>query len=219
MTSIEVFSYWRSSAAWRVRIALELKRIDYRISAVNLIADGGQQHAETYRALSPEALVPSIRHDGFQLSQSLAICEYLDALWPEPALLPSDPRDAARVRSFCALIACDTHPLNNLRVLQYLENVLEQPDAVRKQWYHHWLACALPALEARVAARSTAFAFGAAPGLAECYLIPQLYNARRFDFDLAACPALVDIEMRCQELPAFVASHPDQQPDKPKTQG
>ncbi len=216
MRCVEVFSYWRSSAAWRVRIALELKALDYQIRPVNLVADGGQQFSKDYRTLSPEALVPSIRHDGFELSQSLAICEYVDTLCPAPALIPADPREAARVRSFCALIACDTHPLNNLRVLKYLENVLGQAEDVRTQWYHHWLAQALPALEARVAARTSAFAFTATPGLAECFLIPQLYNARRFDFDLSDCPALVDIEKRCLALPAFVATHPDQQPDKPQ---
>ena len=215
MAAVEIFSYWRSSAAWRVRIALELKGIDYRIHPVHLIQDGGQQFSQAYRALRPEALVPSMRHAGFELSQSLAICEYLEATWPQPALLPANPQDAARVRSFCALIACDTHPLNNLRVLRYLEHDLGVAEATRTRWYHHWLDAALPALEARVAARATAFAYADQPGLAECFLIPQLFNARRFEIPLEAYPALLDLEARCLALPAFLKSHPDQQPDNP----
>ncbi len=213
--SLELYSYWRSSAAWRVRLALNLKGLDYQIRPVHLVEGGGEQFSPAYRKLSPESLVPSLVHDGWPLSQSLAICEYLEATWPQPALLPDDARAAAAVRSFCALIACDTHPLNNLRVLKYLGEDLQLDDAARNAWYRHWIGRAFGALQARVAGRSTDFAFSDTPGMAECFLVPQIYNARRFDCPLADYPDLLDIDARCAELPAFRAAHPDAQIDKP----
>ncbi len=214
--ALTLHSYWRSSAAWRVRIALELKGLDYEIRPVHLLKDGGEQHRADYRQHSPEGLVPSLVHDDWSLSQSLAICEYLEACWPQPALLPADARGAARVRSFCALIACDTHPLNNLRVLRYLEDPLGLTEDARKQWYQHWIARAFSALEARLQDRSSRFAFADTPGMAECFLLPQLYNARRFNCPLQAYPGLLAIEQACESLPAFQAAHPDQQIDKPQ---
>ena len=213
--SLQLFGYWRSSATWRVRLALELKGLDYSIQPIHLLEDGGQQFSTDYRAISPESLVPSLRHDDFALSQSLAICEYLEAVWPQPALLPASPREAARVRSFCDLIACDIHPLNNLRVLKYLGTDLGLNEDRRLQWYRHWIARCFPALESRLADCETDFAFGDQPGLAECFLVPQLYNARRFDCPLQDYPRLLEIEARCADRAAFVAAHPDQQPDRP----
>lgn len=213
--SLHLYGYWRSSASWRVRIALALKGLHFESRPVHLARDGGEQHGAHYRAANPEGLVPMLDDGGFRLSQSLAICEYLDAAYPEPALLPSEPRAAATVRSFCQVIACDTHPLNNLRVLQYLENKLDVSDEDRNAWYRHWIGLSFAALEARLAHQTTRFAFGDAPGLAECFLIPQMYNARRFDTPLAAYPRLVAIESASLALPAFILSHPDQQPDKP----
>ncbi len=213
--ALTLYSYWRSSAAWRVRLALNLKGLDYSIHPVHLLEGGGQQFSDDYRAISPESLVPSLAHDDWSLSQSLAICEYLEQTWPRPRLLPDDARSAATVRSFCALIACDTHPLNNLRVLKYLGEELKADEAARSAWYRHWIARAFAGLEARVAGRTTVYAFGDEPGLAECFLIPQMYNARRFDCPLDDYPGLCDIDARCADLPAFIAAHPDAQIDRP----
>ncbi len=213
--SLTLYSYWRSSAAWRIRLALNLKGLDYAIRPVHLLQDGGQQHRPEYRALSPEGLVPCLVHDDWPLSQSLAICEYLESHWPQPALLPPDARQAARVRSFCAVIACDTHPLNNLSVLRYLEDPLGVGEEHRTHWYRHWIARAFVALETRLAGGETRFAYGDSPGLAECFLVPQMYNARRFDCPLQDYPRLVEIDAHCADLPAFQAAHPDAQSDKP----
>ncbi len=212
---LELFSYWRSSASWRVRLALRLKNLPYATVPVHLLKAGGEQFAPEYRAISPEALVPSLRDEAWSLSQSLAICDYLEAVYPERPLLPAQPRRAAEVRSFCALIACDIHPLNNLRVLRYLSDEIKLSDEQKSAWYRHWIGTGFTALEARLANRATPFAFGPEPGLAECFLIPQLYNARRYDCALEAYPALTEIDARCATLPAFVAAHPDQQIDCP----
>lgn len=214
--ALTLYSYWRSSASWRVRLALEIKGLEYATRPVHLLENGGEQRTERYRKISPEMLVPSLVDGSFSLSQSQAICEYLEQAYPEPALLPPDPKQAAQVRSFCAVIACDTHPLNNLRVLQYLTNELDVDDEARTRWYRHWVEQGLQALEQRMQDRSSPFAFGDEPGLAECFLIPQLYNARRFGCPLDAFPRLLDIDARCAGRPAFVAAHPDNQNDRPQ---
>ncbi|MGJ8670808.1 MAG: maleylacetoacetate isomerase [Oceanococcus sp.] len=208
-----LFSYWRSSAAWRVRLALELKELDYVITQVHLLRDGGEQSHAAYTALNPMQLVPSLQFDQHTLTQSTAICEYLDSRHTQQRLLPAEPIAAAKVRAFCAGIACDTHPLNNLRVLQYLEQEMKLEKPARDQWYRHWIGKSFAALESMVDGES--FCFNNEISLADCFLIPQIYNARRFDCSMQAYPKLQAIEAHCSQLPAFIAAHPDQQPDKP----
>ena len=213
--ALTLYSYWRSSAAYRVRIGLNLKGLAYETRPVHLVRDGGEQHADDYRALNPQALVPMLVDGERRITQSLAILEYLDETFPKPALLPADTRGRARVRSLAMLVACDIHPLNNLRVLQYLkrENGLEQPaiDA----WMLHWMREGFAAMEAMLAdAPGTGtFCHGETPTIADCCLVPQLYNARRFALDLSPYPTLVRIEADCLALPAFDAARPENQPD------
>ena len=213
--ALTLYSYWRSSAAYRVRIGLNLKGLAYETRPVHLVRDGGEQHADDYRALNPQALVPMLVGGERRITQSLAILEYLDETFPKPALLPADTRGRARVRSLAMLVACDIHPLNNLRVLQYLkrENGLEQPaiDA----WMLHWMREGFAAMEAMLAdAPGTGtFCHGETPTIADCCLVPQLYNARRFALDLSPYPTLVRIEADCLALPAFDAARPENQPD------
>ncbi len=213
--ALTLYSYWRSSAAYRVRIGLNLKGLAYETRPVHLVRDGGEQHADDYRALNPQALVPMLVDGERRITQSLAILEYLDETFPKPALLPVDTRGRARVRSLAMLVACDIHPLNNLRVLQYLkrENGLEQPaiDA----WMLHWMREGFAAMEEMLAdAPGTGtFCHGETPTIADCCLVPQLYNARRFALDLSPYPTLVRIEEDCLALPAFDAARPENQPD------
>ncbi len=215
---LTLYSYWRSSSAYRVRIALNLKGLDYVIQPVNLAPAHSEQRTAAYRAVSPDALVPVLEHDGQRLSQSLAICEYLDQTFRERPLLPDNPVAQATVRSFCLAIACEIQPLNNLRVLNYLGEVLAASDLDRQDWYRHWISAGFTALERRLAAHpGPRFAFGERPGLAECLLIPQLYNARRYECPLDPYPGLRRIESACAELPEFIRAHPDSQPDKPET--
>ena len=213
--ALTLYSYWRSSAAYRVRIGLNLKGLAYETRPVHLVRHGGEQHADDYRSLNPQALVPMLVDGERRITQSLAILEYLDETFPKPALLPADTRGRARVRSLAMLVACDIHPLNNLRVLQYLkrENGLEQPaiDA----WMLHWMREGFAAMEAMLAdAPGTGtFCHGETPTIADCCLVPQLYNARRFALDLSPYPTLVRIEADCLALPAFDAARPENQPD------
>lgn len=199
--------YFRSSAAYRVRIALNLKRVAYDSAAVDLRA--GDQRGEAYRAANPQGLVPMLEIDGLKLTQSLAIIAYLEATRPEPRLLPADPADQAHVRSMALLIACDIHPLNNLRVLTYLKNDLGHDEVTRNRWYAHWLAEGLQALETIAAPRAGRFLFGDGPTLADICLVPQLYNARRFDVPLDDYPLLVRADHEASQLDAFAAAHPD----------
>lgn len=213
--ALTLYSYWRSSAAYRVRIALNLKGLDYAIQPVHLVRDGGEQHADSYREMNPQQLVPTLLHGQRRITQSLAIMEYLDECWPEPALLPGDAWGRARVRALSQLVACDIHPLNNLRVLQYLkrEQGIEQ-DAI-DAWVLHWMREGFTALEAMLdaSAETGVFCHGEFPTMADCCLIPQLYNARRFGLDLAAYPELTRIEANALALPAFDAARPEKQPD------
>jgi len=199
--------YFRSSAAYRVRIALNLKGIDYDRHSVNL-AEGAQKDP-AYRALNPQGFVPMLEIDGLKLTQSLAIAVYLDQKFPEPALMPRDPADGAHVRALAMTVACDIHPLNNLRVLKYLKGTFgvtqEQSDA----WYAHWVAEGLAALESLAAPRAGAFLFGDTPSLADVCLVPQLYNARRFAVPIAPYPSLRRADESASALPAFAAAHPD----------
>lgn len=205
--TVTLFDYFRSSAAYRVRIALGLKQIAFETVPVSL-ADG-EHKAEAYRARNAQGFVPMLDIDGHRLTQSLAIIAYLDATRPAPALIPEAPADRAHVHALALLIACDIHPLNNLRVLKYLAGALGQPEEVRNAWYRHWIEEGLAPLEAMAAPRSGRFLFGDAPGLADICLVPQLYNARRFDVPLEVYPTLLRADAEAGELEAFAAAHPD----------
>lgn len=212
---MRLYTYFRSSAAYRVRIALNLKGLDYQAVPVHLVKDGGQHRQPEYLALNPQGLVPALTVDGQVLTQSLAIIEYLDETHPRPPLLPADPLDRARVRALAQAIACDLHPVNNLRVLRYLGGTLGLDQAAKDSWVRHWVETGLAAFEAMLAGdpRTGAFCHGDTPGLADCCLVPQLFNARRFGCDLSAMPTITAIGARCETLPACAAASPQAQPD------
>ncbi|MDD3764415.1 MAG: maleylacetoacetate isomerase [Nevskiales bacterium] len=210
---LKLYSYWRSSASYRVRIALNLKGLPYEIEPVHLVRDGGQQHSAAYRAINPQSRVPLLVDGPFRLNQSQAILEYLEARHPQPSLLPGDMRQQARIRAFCMTITADVQPLQNTSVLKYLEAPLGVAEAARTEWLRHWITRGLEALEQEYAATAAAFVFGDAPTMAECVLVPQLYAAARFDCDVARFRRLADIGERCAALPAFQRAHPDVQPD------
>lgn len=211
-----LYDYWRSTACYRVRIALNLKGIDYRAVSVNLVRDGGEQHQQAYRALNPEGLVPALRIDGQVFSQSLAICEYLEETRPQPALLPQDAALRSQARALALAIACDIHPINNLRVQQYLKGRLAVPDADAVAWMNHWMSAGFAAIEARLtASNADNVCVGTHPGLADCFLVPQVYNADRFGCDMSPYPLINQIVAHCRALPAFQAARPEVQPDAP----
>src|SRR5947207_1627625 len=199
----------RSSAAYRVRIALNLKGVDYESRPVNLL--DSEQKAEDYRELNPQGLVPMLEIDGHRLTQSLAIIVYLDQCFPDPPLVPRDPIDGAHVRAMALAIACDIHPLNNLRVLKYLKNELSHSQDEVDAWYTHWIDEGLPALEAIAAPGAGRFLFGDAPTIADVCLVPQLFNARRFDVPLGDYPTLLRADENANKLDAFARAHPDKQ--------
>jgi maleylacetoacetate isomerase len=205
--------YYRSSAAYRVRIALNLKGVDYESRMVNLLE--GAQKGDDYRALNPQGLVPMLEIDGLKVTQSLAIIVYLDQLFPQPPLMPATPADQAHVRALALSIACDIHPLNNLRVLKYLGGTLGVEEDARNAWYRHWVAEGLRALEAMAAPRAGDFMFGDEVTLADICLVPQLYNARRFEVPLEPYPTLVRADASAGKLEAFARAHPDNQ-EKPQ---
>ena len=206
MTRPVLYDYYRSSACYRVRIALNLKRVSYDTVAVNLLE--GAHQSEAYRARNPQGLVPMLEAGKLRLTQSIAIIAWLEAAFPEPRLLPADPADAAHVRALALTIACDIHPLNNVRVLQRLKS-LGVEEAARDEWYRHWIAEGFAALEAMAAPRSARFLFGDSPTLADVCLVPQMYNARRFETPLDAFPTLVRVDAEASALEAFAAAHPD----------
>lgn len=211
---MRLHGYFRSSSSYRCRIAFNLKGLAYEFAPVHLVRDGGQQHGPAYRALNPQGLVPALEVEGRVLTQSPAILEWLDEVYPDPPLLPADPFDRAAARAFCAAIACEIHPLQNLRVLQHLGTAYGQDQDGKAAWCRHWIAPGLAACEALLAARpATRFAFGDAPGMAEVYLIPQLFAADRFGVDLAPMPRLRAIRAEAEALPAFAGAHPRVQPD------
>ena len=215
-TELTLYGYWRSSAAYRVRIALGLKGLAYRQVAVHLVKDGGQQHGAEYQALNPQELVPLLvdeANGGARIAQSLAILEYLDEVFPVPALLPADPAQRAQVRALALHIACDIHPLNNLRVLQYLSAELGASDEAKNAWYRHWVEKGLAAVEQGLGVLKGDLSLGNRPGYLEACVIPQLYNARRFACELDAYPRLLAMEDRCLGLDAFRAAAPESQPD------
>jgi maleylpyruvate isomerase len=211
--TLTLCTYFRSSAAYRVRIALNLKGLSYEPRFVHLLK--GEQRLPEYRALNPQARVPALVEDGWVLTQSLAIIEYLEEAHPEPPLLPRDLRDRALARALAQIVACDIHPLNNLRVLDYLKNTLGQDEAARTAWIRHWIMEGFEAFEAHLARRGTGgrFCFGDAPTLADICLAPQVFNARRFGCDLAAFPNIRAVEEHGLSLPAFRDAAPDRQPD------
>lgn len=203
--------YWRSGASYRVRIALALKGIGYDLAAHDLRT--GEQKAPDYLALNPQGMVPALQTGDRVLIQSPAILEWLEETHPSPPLLPSAADDRAAVRAMCALIGCDIHPLNNLRVLKALRADFAADQAAVNAWAAAWIAPGFDALQALVDRHGADWCFGDAPTLADCYLIPQLYSARRFDMDLSPWPHLLAVEARAQAHPAFEAAHPDRQPD------
>jgi len=212
---LKLHTYFRSSAAYRVRIALNLKDVPYEAMPVHLLRNGGEQLQESYRALNPSALVPTLQDGDVTLTQSLAIIEYLEEKYPLNPLLPTDPAGRARVRALAMDIACDIHPVNNLRVLKYLKHALGVSDEDKNAWYRHWVQLGLEAFEAQLT-RSPAtgkFCHGDTPTLADCCLVPQIFNAQRFEVDISAWPTLAAIHARCEELPAFVEAHPSRQAD------
>jgi maleylacetoacetate isomerase len=210
---MKLYSYFRSSAAFRVRIALNLKKLDYDTTAIHLRRN--DQSKRDYRGINPQGLVPTLEDDGRTLIQSLAIIEYLDEIHPEPPLLPKDPADRARVRALADIVACDIHPINNLRVLRYLTHQLGHDDAAIGNWYNHWIAAGFEGLEPLLAqdARTGAFCHGDSPGLADIALVPQVVNAERYRLDLAPYPTLTRIYQNCIRLEAFTAAQPRNQPD------
>jgi maleylacetoacetate isomerase len=209
---MKLYTYFRSSAAYRVRIACNLKGIAYEAIPIHLTKDGGRQHSAEFRAVNPHGRVPALLLDsGDVLTQSLAIIEYLDETYPEPALLPKDPVVRAKVRAFSQVIACDIHPLNNLIALQYLRRTLKHEQPEIDAWYHHWVLQGFEALE--TALQNGPYAFGSAVTLADICLVPQMYNARRLKVPLDKFPKLAAIDAACLKLPAFDRARPENQPD------
>jgi maleylacetoacetate isomerase len=213
---LQLHGYWRSSAAYRVRIVLAHKGLACESVPVHLVRGGGQQRSDGYRALNPQGLVPTLVVDGeFALGQSLAICEYLEERWPQPAMLPADARGRAIVRSMALVVACDVHPLNNLSVTNYLRAECGQDDEAVKRWMHTWMARGFAALEALIERHSVdgRHAYGDTVTLADAFLVPQTYNARRFGLDLGPYPRLAAVAAHLETLPAFIAARPEAQAD------
>ncbi|WP_294123789.1 maleylacetoacetate isomerase [Sphingomonas sp.] len=209
MARAVLYDYFRSSAAYRVRIALNLKGVDYEQRQINL-AEGAQRD-DAYRALNPQGLVPMLEIDGHRLTQSLAICNYLDSIVPDPPFMPADAAERAHVLTLALAVACDIHPLNNLRVLKYLQGTFGVDDAAKDLWYRHWIEEGLAALEEMAKPYAGAFLFGDAPTIADVCLVPQLYNARRFSVPLTPYPTLRRADETASAHAAFAAAHPDRQ--------
>lgn len=210
MARLVLHGYWRSGTSYRTRIALNLKGLEYEQVGVDLRT--GAQRSEAYLALNPQGLAPALEADGRVLTQSPAILEWLEERWPEPPLLPRDPGDRAEVRAMAAIVACDIHPLNNLRVLKAIRG-LGADEAAVSAWIGRWIGAGFDALETLIARRGDGWCFGDAPTLADCCLVPQIYSARRFEVDMAPWPRISAIEARAADHPAFAAAHPDLQPD------
>ena len=212
---MKLYTYFRSSAAYRVRIALNLKGLGYEAVPVHLLKDGGQQRQDEYRKINPSGLVPAFQDERITLTQSMAIIEYLDERFPAVPLMPTDVAGRARVRELSQIVACDIHPLNNLRVLKHLVGPLGLSEEAKTEWIRHWIREGLASLESHLARDPAAgpYCHGNAPTMADCFLVPQAFNAQRFDVDLADYPNIARINALCVEQPAFVAAHPSQQPD------
>ena len=212
---MKLYTFFRSSASYRVRIALNLKALTYEQVPIHLRRGGGEQFSATYKSINPQALVPALEDAGRIVTQSLAIMEYLEERYPKPPLLPADPADRGVVRSMALIIACEVHPIQNLRVLVHLKNNLKQSDDDLNFWARHWIDLGLSAFEQIVVSspKQSRFCFGDTPTLADICLVPQLANARRFGCDLSAYPTLLQIEKACSALPAFADAAPEKQPD------
>lgn len=213
--TIKLYSYWRSSAAYRVRIALNLKGLDHEIVPISLLPGEAEHRQDAYRARNPQMLVPFLEDGSFSTGQSQAILEYLEETYPEPALLPVDAQQRAAIRSFCSSICCDIHPLNNLRVMQYLKGELSVSDEQFNSWYAHWIKEGFKAAETTAAAFADAgpYVFGKSVSFADTCLIPQIYNARRFKVPLDDFPRLKAVSNACNEFEAFMQAAPERQPD------
>jgi maleylpyruvate isomerase len=212
---MKLYSYFRSSAAYRVRIALNLKGLAYEYAPIHLLRDGGQQLKPDYRELNPDGIVPTFIDGDDVLTQSLAIIEYLEETHPEPPLLPGTPLDRAFIRSVALQIACEIHPVDNLRVLKYLKHTLKVGDEAKDAWYRHWLESGFESLEKRLAndSRVGKLCFGDTPTLADLCLVPQVYNARRFNLDTSRYPTIERIANHAAQIDAFARAAPGQQPD------
>ena len=210
---MKLYDYFRSSAAYRVRIALNLKGKEYTHIPVNLLK--GEEGEAVYRELNPQGLVPTLEDAGQILTQSLAICEYLEERYPQPPLLPGDAMERARIRSLALAVACDIHPVNNLRLLKYLVTELGASEEQKLAWYRHWINEGFEAIETMLSSsdQTGTFCHGDSPSLADLCLVPQVYNARRFEVDLAPFPKIVRIEANCLGLEAFQKATPEKQPD------
>ena len=212
---MKLYGYWRSTAAYRVRIALALKNIAVIDIPVQLVKEGGEQHQQLYRSINPQGLVPALDIGGSIITQSMAILEYLDEQYPEPPLLSEDPVLRAQIRAFCQSIVCDIHPLNNLRVLQFLQGSMAVNEEQKMDWYQHWVKTGFEALEAVIdqTNRVQPYCFGELPSMADICLIPQIYNANRFDCAMDNYPNLQRINHNCLQLEAFESTLPENQQD------
>jgi maleylacetoacetate isomerase len=216
MTSgLVLYSYWRSSASYRVRIALNLKGLSYETRAVHLVRDGGEQHSAAYASLNPLQVVPTLVDGSTVLTQSMAIVEYLDETHPQPALLPADPAGRARVRALSQVVACDIHPIGNLRVLQQLGSQFGADDAQKAEWMRHWVATGLHAVETMLSSSNDTghFCHGNTPTMADACLVPQVYNARRWKVPLGDYPTILRIDAACAGMDAFHDASPERQAD------
>lgn len=215
MPELILYDYWRSSAAYRVRIALNLKGLEYQQQSIHLVRDGGEQKMHAYRAVNPQGLVPALRAGNETLTQSLAIIEWLDENHPEPALLPPTATARAQVRAMAMLVACDIHPLNNLRIMSWLKQEAELSDEIYMRWYHHWITVGFTALEQQLELHqhNSPYCNGEQAGLADICLIPQVYNAERFNCDISNFPRIRKIAAVCRKIPAFEKALPENQPD------
>jgi maleylpyruvate isomerase len=212
---MKLYTYFRSSAAYRVRIALNLKGLQYEAIPVHLLRGGGEQLQEQYRSINPSGLVPAFQDDYITLTQSMAILEYLEDAYPDVPIMPKDATERARVRELAQIIACDIHPVNNLRVLRYLVHELGVSEEQKAEWYRHWLVGGLEVLEKHLARDPSAgpLCHGHTPTIADCCLVPQIFNAQRQGIDISVYPNIARINAQCVEIPAFVAAHPSNQPD------
>jgi len=215
---LKLYSYWRSSAAYRARIALNLKGLAYELVPVNIAHNGGQQHTDEFHGVNPQELIPVLVHGERLIRQSMAIIEYLEESFDGPRLLPVTARERARARGLAQLVACDIHPLNNARVLQYLEREFNTPLVERERWVRNWIELGFGALEEMLAKNPSTgeFCEGDAPSIADICMVPQCYNALRFSVDLKAYPTIARVYERCMTLDEFVNARPENQPDAPK---